>query len=345
MFRTAYKHLYDQLSPDHVLLLQTITAAKQSAVKSVKHGLSLSKPVVVIAVICLLLLATPVLAITIKAFYQLTINNVPSDTSSFTHISSATDEDNGIRLEVQSVYVADSVAQIVFSLQDLTGNRLDATSSIGDCFLDWPVEYLSTCQLVDYDPIDKKATFLLTMSQWEQQKIADGEITLTIRQLLSQQTVYDHRPIDIVCSTLPLDSETQVVALSGFIGEEHKMQETVLLPGEPKAPLPVKNIEFTALGYIDGQLHLQTAVASNLANSNHGYVYFIDSAGNIINYNECYIFELTSGEAGIHKDYYEFVFDIEPEELDSYSLYGYFITTETIINGDWQVSFLLEDDD
>ena len=89
------------------------------------------------------------------------------------------------------------------------------------------VEYLSTCQLVDYDPIDKKATFLLTMSQWEQQKIADGEITLTIRQLLSQQTVYDHRPIDIVCSTLPLDSETQVVALSGFIGEEHKMQETV----------------------------------------------------------------------------------------------------------------------
>ena len=36
MFRTAYKHLYDQLSPDHVLLLQTITAAKQSAVKSVK---------------------------------------------------------------------------------------------------------------------------------------------------------------------------------------------------------------------------------------------------------------------------------------------------------------------
>ena len=176
MFRTAYKHLYDQLSPDHVLLLQTITAAKQSAVKSVKRSLSLSKPVVVIAVICLLLLATPVLAITIKAFYQLTINNVPSDTSSFTHISSATDEDNGIRLEVQSVYVADSVAQIVFSLQDLTGNRLDATSSISDYFLDWPVEYLSTCQLVDYDPIDKKATFLLTMSQWEQQKIAMGKL-------------------------------------------------------------------------------------------------------------------------------------------------------------------------
>ena len=149
------------------------------------------------------------------------------------------------------------------------------------------------------------------MSQWEQQKIADGEITLTIRQLLSQQTVYDHRPIDIVCSTLPLDSETQVVALSGFIGEEHKMQETVLLPGEPKAPLPVKNIEFTALGYIDGQLHLQTAVASNLANSNHGYVYFIDSAGNIINYNECYICLLYTSAVGIDthllRRYFDFI--------------------------------------
>ena len=238
-----------------------------------------------------------------------------------------------------SIY-ADMVYRLAFAR---CGNKYDADEIFQEVFL----RYVKK-QPVFHDeehPIDKKATFLLTMSQWEQQKIADGEITLTIRQLLSQQTVYDHRPIDIVCSTLPLDSETQVVALSGFIGEEHKMQETVLLPGEPKAPQPVKNIEFTALGYIDGQLHLQTAVASNLANSNHGYVYFIDSAGNIINYNECYIFELTSGEAGIHKDYYEFVFDIEPEELDSYSLYGYFITTETIINGDWQVSFLLEDDD
>ncbi len=342
MFGIAYKHLMAPIAPSDELMRRTLDKAQQAKCSAAKIC-GLPKPVVVMVLVLLaLLLATPVLATTIRAFYQLTIQSEPA-----THPSSVlegiADEDNGIRLEVQSVDVADNVAQIVFSLQDFTDNRLDATSSLGDYFLGWPGEYLSTCQLVEYEPLAQKATFLLTISQWEQQKITGGEIILAIRQLLSRQTVYDNRPIDIVCSALPMDSETQVVALSGFVGEEHKMQETVLLPGEPKAPLPVKNIEFTALGYVDSRLHLQIAIDSPMIDSNHGYVYFMDAAGNTVSYNECYIFTLPANGGRKQRDYYEFVFDIAPDKLAEYSLYGYFVTTSLVIEGDWCVSFSLKD--
>lgn len=41
-------------------------------------------------------------------------------------------------------------------------------------------------------------------------------------------------------------------------------------------------------------------------------------------------------------DYIDFVFDIPPEELEHYTLYGNFYTASTLTEGLWRVTFPLE---
>ena len=43
-------------------------------------------------------------------------------------------EDNGIKMEVESIYVHENMAEIYISMQDLTGNRIDETTDLFDSY-------------------------------------------------------------------------------------------------------------------------------------------------------------------------------------------------------------------
>ena len=45
---------------------------------------------------------------------------------------------------------------------------------------------------------------------------------------------------------------------------------------------------------------------------------------------------------GVRLDYQEFVFDISPEDLGNYALYGDFYTASARIDGNWRITFPLE---
>ena len=71
---------------------------------------------------------------------------------------------------------------------------------------------------------------------------------------------------------------------------------------------------------------------------NNGYPYFKDSAENVTLPTG----SVTFWDAERKGIYYEFIFDIPQEELNQYNLYGYFVTCDTLTEGNWKVTFPLE---
>jgi len=81
--------------------------------------------------------------------------------------------------------------------------------------------------------------------------------------------------------------------------------------------------------------------ADRLKNDNHGSFYLKDIDGNIVDYNYNIYFVNQYEQPG-RIDYCEFVFDIPQEKIGSYTLYGNFVTSGMITEGNWRVTFPLE---
>ena len=61
-------------------------------------------------------------------------------------------EDQGIRMEVLSVYIHGDTAEIYISLQDQTGNRIDETTDLFDSYdILRPYDSTATCRFAGYD--------------------------------------------------------------------------------------------------------------------------------------------------------------------------------------------------
>lgn len=76
-------------------------------------------------------------------------------------------------MEVVSANVHDNVADIYISMQDLTGDRIDETIDLFDSYYIKPAyDSVGNCKLVDYNDTTKMATFLIRISQFDNQKIS-----------------------------------------------------------------------------------------------------------------------------------------------------------------------------
>lgn len=120
-----------------------------------------------------------------------------------------------------------------------------------------------------------------------------------------------------------------------------KNDPAALIPSDSMSTLPVDGIELTGIGYIDGKLHIQTAVKDRLDNDNHGFLYLKDEDGNVVNCNYSFYFS-SQYEPSRHIDYCEYVFDISQDELSKYTLHGDFVTSGMKTEGSWRVTFPLE---
>jgi hypothetical protein len=86
----------------------------------------------------------------------------------------------------------------------------------------------------------------------------------------------------------------------------------------------------SGMGYVDGMLHIQIQWAESV--DNHGYIYLLGDDGKVQPYAT-----LNFNLDGVK--YSEEVFDIPPEELQKYTLAGYFVREGCYVEGDWNVSF------
>ena len=140
-----------------------------------------------------------------------------------------------------------------------------------------------------------------------------------------------------------LTSAVQTVqprGLSGnLFGSDGGKSVTVLKPGDAIAS-PVDGVTLTGIGYADGRLHVQVYYADILKTDNHGSISLVNrETGEQIDCDGSVAFFDEAG-TGSYEDY---VFTgIEADALGTYALYGTFVTSAGPVEGNWSVTFPLE---
>ncbi len=349
MFKRKYKHMINQVHPSDELLSAVLKSAHDNSKKKNIITSYFFRPLTAITAICICMFLTiPVLAATVEPVYQLIYIVSPSIAQFFIPVSES-DEDNGIKMEVISAYIHDNAAEIYITMQDLTEDRIDDSIDLYDSYsINRPFGSTATCQRVGYDEKTKTATFLISITEWGKQKIAGNKITFSVKEFLSHKKNYSDVKIPVDLSLLTNRESTQKVHTIGGGGKDYEKYKnegefTVLTPSEAMTEFPVDGIDLTAMGYIDDKLHIQIAIKDHLKNDNHGFFFLKDSNGNTVDYNYSISFS-NHNEQSDGIDYCEFVFDVSQKEIGNYSLYGNFVTSGMITEGNWRVTFPLKQD-
>lgn len=335
--------------PNENLLKDTINQAKKFERKCDNKVYLCWKTAIALVSICLCVsLSLPALAAKVEPIYRLMYMVSPTIAQFFMPVQKS-DEDNGIKMEVVSAYIHDNVAEIYITMQDLTEQRIDETTDLFDSYsINRPFDSSARCERVGYDENTKTVTFLITIEESGNKNILGDKITFTVRQFLSHKKTYDDIEIPISLSSVGVEQKTQkasdITGGGGIKYEEHidsGDNVIALVPASPMSQFTVDGIDLTGIGYIDGNLYIQTAVKDNLDKDNHGFFYLKDSNGNKIDciYNFSFVNQY---EQPGRIDYSNYVFDIPQSEISNYTLYGYFVTSGMITKGNWKVTFPLE---
>jgi len=296
-----------------------------------------------IVVILCLSLALPAFAVNIPITYELLYSISPSVAQFFKPIQKSYEND-GILMDVIATNIYDNTAELYISVQDLTGTRVDATTDLFDSYsINRPFDSSATCQLVSFDETTNTAFFLISITEFGNQKISGNKITFTVRNFLSGKKIYEGIPITIDMSnilnnpkTMPMPTENG----GGFGGEYGLIEKNpfVLIPSSPIS-FGVDGINITGMGYVDGLLHIQTTTGDYLTSDNHGYFYFKDKDGSD---TQClYNISFNEYENEGRVRYNEFVFDIPQSQIDEYEIYGHFVAGGILTEGYWQITFPL----
>ena len=318
----------------------------QKAKEAGRSGFLFRKTAALIAaiVVCLgVLLPVIAVAADIEPAYQMLYHISPAIAQKLKPVRLSC-EDQGIRMEVESAYVDENEVNIVVSMKDLVGTRVDETMDLYDSYhINRPFDSTGTCSRLGYDEETGKAAFLITISQWGERDIGGEKITFSVGEFLSNKQEFSGE-IFINLSEVSETPDVEHYPMSGAGGREVDFdeigKEPFLTPNHSFGEFVVDGIEFTGCGYYNGKLHLQIAVVNRLENDNHGRFYFVGESGEEI-YCE-YSRSFRQEEGGAQIDYTQYTFDIPREELDQYRLFGYFVTSEGTTKGSWQVTFPLE---
>ena len=140
------------------------------------------------------------------------------------------------------------------------------------------------------------------------------------------------------------EPDTQRAALRGFGGSSADVLRSkidssytadMLVPtGTLSAPAP--GVTVTAIGYIDGLLHIQVLYENIHETDNHGQLWLENGAEKL----EC-LGSLSFFAENGSDSFEEYVFDVSPAQLADCTLYGSFVTADTLIEGGWEITFPL----
>lgn len=347
MFKEKYRKMNEQIIPDQEVLNRVIGSVNERKRGKSKMKIPFHRPIIVVAIfMAIILTATPVLASNVPAIYGFMYAVSPSAAQFFMPVQKSY-EDNGIKMEVVSAYIHKNTAEIYITMQDLIGERVDETTDLYDSYsINRPFDSSATCELVGYEASTKTATFFIEITEWGNKKIQGDKITFSVKEFISDKQEYNEIPIPVDLTNINNKPSAHKVSSNGGSGPKFEkyvsnFKTTALVSSDPM-DFPVEGIDFTGIGYIDGMLHIQTSVKNNLTKDNHGYFFLKDKKGNRVELDYYFGYAETPYRDN-RIDYYEYVFDIPSSEIDQYSLYGTFVTSGLFTEGNWQVTFPLEE--
>lgn len=356
LLKERYQSLYSYAAPSERLLRDTIQKARRLEQKHPgrKSGRAVYKGAIVLASACICLYAAmPVLAASSDSMYRLMYHVSPQAAQYFMPVD-LSDTTNGIQMEVVSASVRGNTAQAYVTMQDLEGDRIDRTIDLYDSYsINRPFDSSCHCELVRYEESTKTATFLITIEQFGNQKIGGDKITFTVGTFLSGKKTYQDLLVPLELSHITDAASVQEVEVQGLGVSDEKWMDalwknsqkylTALVPAAPMPQFLVDGIDLTGIGYVDGMLHIQTAVPDPLESDNHGEFYLKNDAGKTV--NSAYSFSYSEEtQQGKRVDYHNEVFEIGKDELAGYRLYGDFVISGKKTDGKWRVTFPLEEE-
>ncbi|MCM1558701.1 MAG: hypothetical protein NC123_04045 [Butyrivibrio sp.] len=372
-FKEEYGRYNEKIRPEESLVEQMKEEAGQRQEERRPKAFRVMQSAAAVAAACLcIFVGIPTLAANIDPIYNIMYRFSPKLAQEFRLVQTR-DEDQGIRMELEAVYVEGNELQAYISLQDLEGDRIDETTDLFNSYsINTPVAGYAGggYKPVEYDRETGKATFLITVGQLGRD-IQGEKITFSLREILGKKKEYTNLPIPIPWSDIQENPETMELWISSsggpsdgnkdavpnmwgrplydeegnFIENTPSRYTNMLKPKEPDPRFPVEGIAFTGMGYIDGILHIQTAVYDNLHNDNHCELFLMDEEGNL----RLYDYKISgSGESdanGKQTGYQDCLFAVTPEELEHYTLCGDFTVSGVYMTGYWSITFPLEQEE
>lgn len=327
MFKERYQHMSRQITPDDVLVQKVLDTAHVQEKRKFRTIRRYTRPAAAILAACMgITIAMPALADNVEPVYQAIYQISPSAAQFFMPVHMS-DEENGIRMEVESAYVHGNTIEAYITMQDLTGDRIDDTIDLNDSYdINLPFDCMSaTCDLVDYNKENKTARFYIQIQGWEglneedftvsyengsagdegilvtslsAKDIEGDKITFSLGSFLSHKKTYDNLSIPIDLSKVEAGAQTQEVELNGYSSSDSNFNEAIptvqaLVPTAPRKEFPVEGVEMTGLAYVDGKLHVQIASepAENVFDGN-GYFWLVKNDGTIVDSSESFMYHI-----------------------------------------------------
>ena len=296
--------------------------------------------VVATAAVCVcLFVATPALAAGIPGAYE-ALYAISPETAQFFKPVQKSAEYQGIEVKVVSAYVQKADAEVLITVHDTESDRLDQSIDLYDSYdINTAFDSIGTCSQVGYDGESNTATFLITINSMnaDESVVAGEKVTFTVTTLLGGKTEVLDVPIDLDWNAIPETVETE---------KADPYENDVLTIGEEQTTA-YEGFAVTGIGYVDGKLHIQLYTPGRKLYDDHAFLYLMNANGEKIDADMLYRGGYNTGDSNdeMRADYVEYVFDVPQSELQTYTLYGDFYSAKTRIDGNWSVTFPLENQD
>ncbi|NLI53513.1 MAG: DUF4179 domain-containing protein [Clostridiales bacterium] len=293
--------------------------------------------ILAVLVVCFLVV-TPALADGVSGAYELLYLVSPKAAQFFKPIRKSS-IDQGIEVSLEGISIDGASASVLITIRDLIAERIDDSIDLYDSYeINVDFDNAGHCEQIGYDPETKTATFLITIESMQPgvTSITGKKLTFSLTTLLSGAKKAVAVPIEVDWSAISDKVETEL---------SDPYDEIVMVPGRTLFS-PYDGFDVTGIGYVNGKLHIQLCTLGRHLYDDHAFLYLQDESGHIVPGDPLYRGGYgANADATRRADYVEYAFDIQPDDLSSYSLFGDFYHASNRVDGYWSVTFSLENDD
>lgn len=359
MFKDRYKNAYDAIAPSPELVSDTIRMARAGGRSAVGKRRAVRTSLAAAAAAACLVVAVPVCAAQIPAFYKIVEYISPAMADRLVPIEKSC-TNQGITMQVEAIDLDGNEADIILSLQDAEGSGQDLVHGVMDLYDSYGLsDYTSDsviggCHFLTYEEAEDKAYFQVTVQADDAYR--SDKLQFRVNSVLCGK-YQETREVDL--SGTVYAAGTKLVTLSGSGGplEQDMLPECLkTLPATPEEPRPRTNVldlmsasdcaadDFTVTGsvYMDGVLRVQICMGDNWKSDRHVQLFLRDSDGNERYEDHSVSWHEEVGDTTYQ--IYEFWYVEDIADIADYSMYGIFHQSGELVEGPWNVTFRLEGD-
>ncbi len=362
MFKSRYKEAYNTIRPSKELISDVIRQArieKSHDRKKIKKNRFVHKiALIAAAVVVCFVIAVPVCAAHIPAFYKIVEFLSPALADQLIPIEKSCTS-QGITMQVEAIHLVGDQADIILSLQDAEDSEQDLVHGVMDLYDSYGLSdytndsVIGGCHFLTYDVVEDKAYFQVTV-QAEKAYQAD-KLQFRVRSVLCNK-YKETKDVDL--SGVAYTADTKWVELNGSGGilpekelpdsmkgdfgtAEDPLPRTKVLDELKVADCAADDFTVTGIAYMDGVLRVQMCMGDNWRSDRHVELFLRDSDGNERYSDRSVSWYEEVGDTSY--DFYEFWYIEDIAQIEDYSMYGIFHDSGELIEGDWTVTFRVGD--